>query len=43
MDMTWKTRHAQASHARRGYELLTEAGRTVVSGMAATLHAWASE
>jgi uncharacterized protein len=24
MDMTWRTRHAQASHARRGYELLTE-------------------
>jgi uncharacterized protein len=24
MDMTWKTQHAQASHARRGYELLTE-------------------
>jgi uncharacterized protein len=24
MDMAWKTRHAQASHARRGYELLIE-------------------
>jgi uncharacterized protein len=24
MDMTWRTQHAQASHARRGYELLTK-------------------
>jgi len=24
MDMTWKTQHAQAGQARRGYELLTE-------------------